>query len=282
MYAKSLILSFLFSLTVSVVDPGPLLPSCIAESQKVETARFILLASENSHTGQRNVNKSKKFDGIARLKYIISQVLETSTKTHEELTRIFRYSPTRKIILKILSLQEFKKETQAPAWTSAMYLNGEIFVPINQSTLDLEELKTAVRHECVHAFTDSITNSKIPAWIDEGLAQIIEGPPNPLLGHALRKWISNNDAMPLDKLMNGFTALNHVHVPVAYAQSMFTTRTLINRYGMQAINNYLNLIKTTEPHAAFTSAFGLTQDDFEEELNIQIFRWAKSESKNPL
>lgn len=118
--------------------------------------------------------------------------------------------------------------------------------------------------------------------MDEGIAQLIEGPPNPVLGPALRRWIAEEEPLPLSWLEGGFTTLDSSVVPAAYAQSLFATRTLVNSSGFAAVRKYLAALKQGwTPQAAFYQAFNQPQADFEQQLGPMIRRWAKSHSPQP-
>ena len=248
-----------------------------AEEQNLktfDTPRFIL------HLGAKGEQSPAKMPNADQLAF---ESLEILNDTYDELSRIFQIQPQTKTVLRFLSPSEFQKETGAPSWTSAMFFRGEITVPISKNApLNFEEIKRALRHEYVHAVIAEISGYSSPAWLDEGIAQLIEGKPNPLLGPALRRWIKHNEAMPLTWLEHGFTGLNSEIVPAAYAQSLFVTRSLINTHGFQKIVYFLTkLSKGSSESEAFKIAFGVSQEAFEDKLTNQIKRWSKSTNMHP-
>ena len=209
--------------------------------------------------------------------------METLTTTSGEFQRIFGVAQKNKVVLRFLTPLDFRRLTKAPDWTSAMFYRGEISIPINpKHGLNSVELHRALRHEYVHAVIAEITNYRSPAWIDEGVAQLLEGQINPLLGPALRNWIKANPAMTLRSLENGFTTLPPELVPAAYAESLFASRTLIRQYGFPAAVKFLSYLgegKTEQE--AFLLAFNETEASFEQRLTGQIRRWAASDQINP-
>ncbi len=217
------------------------------------------------------------------VKDVAQNTISVLDETYEEISRIFGRKPESNVVLRFLSPAEFRDETGAPSWTSAMFYRGEITIPLApKAGINLAELRRAIRHEYTHAVVAELSNYRCPAWLDEGLAQLIEGEPNPLLGPSLRKWIGANDAMPLDWLQNGFTALESGIVPAAYGQSLFATRSLINRLGFSAVISYLDALKKEVPEKeAFLSAFGSTEGDYEKELTSQMQLWARSSAVHP-
>jgi hypothetical protein len=238
------------------------------------TPRFILLIDRTQDT------KGNQEIQLANLAQSSISILDN---TYDELSRVFRTEPTKRVVLRFLSPEQFRIQTGAPSWTSAMYFRDEISIPLtNQTGLRLDELKRALRHEYVHAVVAELSHYRAPAWLDEGVAQLIEGPPNPLLGPALRDWARANAAIPIDWLQNGFTTLDSSIVPAAYAESLFAVRKIVHTSGFSGITKYLQLLGQGVPEKqAFTRAFDLETATFERQLTVEMRRWAQSGQINP-
>lgn len=251
--------------------------SAANESQyaTIDTARFTLHFAGEEEYGGRGVS--------IPVTDIAESSLSILNETYEEYTRIFALRPEKKLVLRFLTPRAFRRVTGAPDWTSAMYFRDEITIPLTSKTgVRISELKRALRHEYVHAIVAEASHYRCPAWIDEGVAQMLEGRPNPLLGPALRRWIERNPAMPLEWLENGFTTLDTPLVPAAYAQSLFAARKLIRELGFSAVTDYLeHLRRGSSEDAAFRLAFKRTKPKFEAELTEQIKRWAASGQEHP-
>lgn len=239
-----------------------------------KTARFIL------HIDKHRSASSGDLRGPEDL---ASHSLSVLDQTFEDLEHIFATAPTRKVVLKFLSPAEFRRQTGAPAWTSAMFYRDEITVPMAEDkAIDYDELGRALRHEYVHAFVAEVSKYRCPAWLDEGVAQLIEGEANPLLAPALRKWVVRNPAIPLDWLHNGFTTLDSAVVPAAYAQSLFAARALVDTEGYSAVLEYLKgLGAGLEEPDAFERAFHQKKAKFENDLTPAMRKWAASDSAHP-
>lgn len=245
---------------------------------RYDTARFTLRMSSLPHeAGSSSEYLRSNQDRLAKL------ALSTLDDTYDELSRIFRLNPPGKVTLNYMAPDEFSRKTGAPAWTNAMYFRGQISIPLTTSNLRSgKDLVKAIKHEYVHAFLGEITRHKCPAWLDEGLAQLLEGKPNSILGPALRNWIRSNRAIKLDRLQHGFTTLNSEMVPAAYAQSLFATRSLVNRYGFSGMRDYLLALgKGGDPKAAFQTAFGISEAKFEASLDKQIRAWSRTGKRHP-
>ncbi len=251
-------------------------PNCsLAESSHAVTSkRFTLYFGEpESRKPQADID----YDSLAKVTLSVLQQMA------DELGRVFEIQPQNRVVIRFLEPDEFRERTGAPAWTNAMYFGGEISIPITPELgVDVEELRRAVRHEYVHAVTAEISDQRCPAWLDEGVAQLVEGPANPILGPSLRSWMATNDPLPLSWLQDGFMGLNKELVPVAYAQSLFAARSLVRTSGYPAIRNYLqNLATGMDDETAFHTAFGKTRTEFETRLAAQLDRWSESSAEHP-
>jgi Peptidase MA superfamily len=246
------------------------------QKQQASKARFLLYFGDKP-THSNHGSKNNLINTLS------VSALQTLNESYDELSRIFKSSPEKQVILRFLPARSFHEKTNSPEWTSAMYIGGEISIPIPENeVLNQDDLRRAIRHEYVHAVISELSHEKCPAWFDEGIAQLIEGEPNPILGPALRAWISNNNAISLTNLKAGFTLLNSTVVPAAYGQSLFAVRKLVNEFGMSAVKNYLTeLGKGEAEHVAFLSAFKINQKDFETQLTADIKQWAKSDQIHP-
>ena len=62
-------------------------------------------------------------------------------------------------------------------WAGGVF-DGKIRVPVEdlRSELRFARVKGVLRHETAHAFTHSIGGAKVPAWLNEGVAQWLEEP----------------------------------------------------------------------------------------------------------
>lgn len=196
---------------------------------------------------------------------------------------LFGSIPPFRSSVRLLDEQTFYEFTGAPAWTNAMFFRGEIIIPISSSDeIDIENLRRSVKHEYSHAILSALSGGTIPGWLDEGLAQWIEGEENPALRRTLRVYLSHSDPIPLSLLQGGFTKLTPRMVPAAYAQSLLAVQTLLKAYGIEQIAYYLTLLrKGVGLQVSFKAAFGLSENHFEQRLHETLRSWAGTKSVPP-
>lgn len=248
-----------------------------SEAEQVSTyqsPRFIL------YFGEKTADVNSKILSREKVADFAFTVLE---KGYDRYSKLFDFTPRKKITIKFLSPAEFKRYTGAPEWTSAMYFNEEITIPFNaKKGINLSDLERAITHEYAHAVIHELSNGTCPAWLDEGLAQMFEGKVNPLLGPALRKWIAQNDAMPLDWLGQGFTLLHESIVPAAYAESLVATKRLVEDEGYEGVTKFLSELRDGKKEKeAFKIAFDESQEHFLVDLTKEIKSWARTNQYNP-
>jgi hypothetical protein len=197
-------------------------------------------------------------------------------RTHQELTKLFGAIPPFRSSVRLLDEPSFYELTGAPGWTNAMFFRGEIIIPLSTSKpIDLDNLQRSVKHEYSHAVLSALSGGAIPGWIDEGLAQWLEGEENPALRNSLKHYLKRSDPVPLHLLQGGFTRLEPAMVPAAYAQSLLAVQAMIKAYGIEKIGIYLNLLRNDEDkEVAFFTAFGLSQSDFELKLHTTLRQWS--------
>lgn len=178
--------------------------------------------------------------------------------------------------IRLMEASSFYERMQVPTWTNAIYLNSRIIIPVETGTAgDTAELQRAIRHELVHAIVDHQTSGSCPGWLDEGLAQLLEGPEHPVLRRALRKWVLEEGAIPFDLLQNGFTKLPRAMVPAAYAQSLYTTKFLLSHQTPETLRAFFDDLRNNVPFSlAFEERFDISFERFEELLTRQLKRLA--------
>lgn len=207
-------------------------------------------------------------------------VVGTLQGIHDELTKMFGTLPAFATSIRLTDIENFRRATGAPGWTNALYYRGQIIIPLSVTEEpDVENLKRSIRHEYTHAVINSLSAGRAPGWLDEGLAEWMEGDENPALRPALAKWLEGNDPVPLSLMQGGFTKMESDMVPAAYAQSLFAATVVINTFGFENIRTYFDGLKQgMSKEAAFAYGFSLDLNSFERRLGKTLLSW---QSKQP-
>ncbi len=120
--------------------------------------------------GRRN----EILDGVEELKVLLES-------TYQDYGDLFGHRPVEageeRIEVVLYRAEGFNRVTGLGDWAGGVF-DGTIRVPAEDLT-DLRRvarLKDVLRHEVAHAFTQSIGGSKVPSWLNEGIAQWLESP----------------------------------------------------------------------------------------------------------
>ena len=80
-------------------------------------------------------------------------------------------------------------------------------------------------------------------------------------------------------LQGGFTKLNPNMVAPAYAQSLYASQMLLNRFRTGTLKKYFKNLRNGQYHQqAFENAFGMSEARFELVLEKSLNRWVSSEA----
>ena len=242
-------------------------------------ARFSLSSSESTlRFTPVNLGDGSRLTLISPSSWseLSDEISKELTQTHQQLTSLFGMVPAFRTSVRLLEEQAFYKLTGAPTWTNAMFYRGEIIIPLSTSeAVDVNNLHRSVKHEYSHAVFSALSGGSIPGWLDEGLAQWLEGEENPALRNTLRVYLKKADPVPLSMLQGGFTKLTPKMVPAAYAQSLLAAQALLKVYGIEKIGVFLRLLRNhISQVSAFETAFGISEREFEERLGSTLRAWA--------
>lgn len=251
----------------------------IAQSGKYSTSKNKVLSFNNLKTNTVRSHKlliknnSITLNVPNRFEELTSLIKDKLFEYHSEFELLFGEIPKDDVVIKIMDESHFFEKTGAPKWTNALYYRNSVMIPIG-AELNLESTLKALKHEYLHSVIDSLTNGRCPGWLDEGLAQWVEGEENPALAEALDQWLKVNQPVSLSLLQGGFTKLRNDMVPAAYAQSLFGVNAIIKAFGLDSLKEYFKKLKNGKSqNIAFQESFNITIVDYQRYLNKLLYKW---------
>lgn len=144
------------------------------------------------------------------------------------LKRRFDYEPKEKISAIFYTEQTFFDVTRAPSWAGALN-DGKLRVPIGGISGNTSELARNITHELTHSFVKFKSQGRCPTWLNEGLAQVMEGKVSSEYQVPLTKLAASGHLPPLQLLSGSFVGLSDGQALVAYAYSLAATEILTER-----------------------------------------------------
>jgi len=139
--------------------------------------------------------------------------------------------------------QAFADITRAPQWVGALN-DGRIRVPVQGLTGVDQELSRVLKHELTHSFVQQKTHGHAPTWIQEGVAQWMEGQRSSENGAALAQIYSEGHAAALGRLEGSWMGMSGDGARYAYAWALANVEYIVQSNGMGDIERILDRIGT--------------------------------------
>lgn len=154
----------------------------------------------------------------------VHQVLESA---YWNIGKTLNSYPSQTLTVVLYTNKQFQDVTRAPAWAGGEF-DGRIRLAVGGAMRTPAALDRVVRHELVHAIIEHAAPRHVPAWVNEGLASILES--------GDRSWVKQvldrtGEIFPLEDLADGFGHLNGRDALVAYAESAVAAQILTERLG---------------------------------------------------
>jgi tetratricopeptide (TPR) repeat protein len=166
--------------------------------------------------------------------------------------------PTRTITVVLYTEEQFQDITLSPTWAAGSY-DGTIRIPTRGALDQPEELERILAHEFVHAVVASIGGRNVPAWLNEGLASMLESDAG-----ADEATLAGADRVPLSQLERSFSRLTAEQARRAYAQSALAVQKAVQLRGTSAIVTLLEDLRRGVPLAsAFYQRLSMRYEDFQ-------------------
>jgi tetratricopeptide (TPR) repeat protein len=172
-----------------------------------------------------------RYEGRQSSERFREQLIEVLEADYRDLSSQFGAEPHSSIQVVLYTDQAFFDVTRAPAWTGALN-DGRLRIPLRGVDFVTPELARVLRHELTHSFVNQLSLGHCPAWLNEGIAQMME--PETLGWRAARlaDLFRGQHEIPLNLLEAGFSPFNREQAGIAYDESLAAVEFIKSRYGM--------------------------------------------------
>jgi hypothetical protein len=189
---------------------------------------------------------------------IAADVITRLETAYRRIVSTVGVTPSHRITAVIYTRAEFNDITRLADWSAAAY-DGRIHVPADEASGEAGELDRILSHEFVHALVAQVGGRTVPAWINEGLATVLE-PAG--VGH-VEGLARTSDRRALSQLPGSFVGLSRHDAELAYASSAHAVRRLIERRGIEALVALLeDLGQGAQFGRAFQQRLAMRYEDF--------------------
>jgi tetratricopeptide (TPR) repeat protein len=213
---------------------------------------------ENQFLETRGAHGSVLFQGSAD-ELIARRVVEQLEAAYEQVGVALDTYPSKPIRVVLYTREQFRDITRLSEWTAAGF-DGRIRVPIAGAIEQPEELDRVLVHEVTHAVVGTMSGRVAPAWLNEGLATMLEPGGNEEAEATLAQ---TNVRPELAGLHRSFVELPEGEAQVAYAYSTRAVARLVALKGMPALVSLLQDLGRGVPfESAFHQRFEMRYEEF--------------------
>jgi tetratricopeptide (TPR) repeat protein len=170
-------------------------------------------------------------------------ILNALESDYSDLQSQLDYTPPAQIGVVLYTGQAFEDITRAPSWVGALN-DGRIRIPVQGLTSVTPELAHVLKHELTHSFVGQKSHYRAPTWLQEGLAQWMEGKRSGANAAALVNAASQGLTPSLGSLEGSWMGLTGNTASMAYAWSLAVVESIIDRDGMDDVSRLLDRLAT--------------------------------------
>ena len=206
---------------------------------------------EESYKENESSHFKLRYSGAAA-PALAREVLRTLERHFSAIESQLNFTPAEPIGVILYTQDAFSDITKAPSWAGALN-DGRIRVPVQGLAGVDSELSRVLKHELTHSFIAQKTRSACmglaascaihaPAWIQEGLAQWMEGQRSREDAAVLLQIYNDNKAIPLSRLEGSWLNMSGDTARYAYAWALANIEYIVQADGMGDVERILDRI----------------------------------------
>ena len=199
-------------------------------------------AEEETYREGETAHFALKYNGSATpdLARGILHVLEDD---FNDLESQLDYTPHEQIAVILYTEQAFADITRAPQWVGALN-DGRLRIPVQGLTSVTPELARVLKHELTHSFVGQKSHNRAPTWLQEGVAQWMEGRRSTSTAGSLVEMAGQGSIPPLGALEGSWMGLSGGSASFAYGWSLAVVESIIDSGGVSDISRLLDRVAT--------------------------------------
>jgi tetratricopeptide (TPR) repeat protein len=200
-------------------------------------------SEEEGYREGETAHFSLKYNGSAAPQ-LASAILRALEDDFRDIESQLDYTPPEQIGVILYTGQEFADITRAPSWVGALN-DGRIRIPVQGLSGVTPELARVLKHELTHSFVGQKSHNRAPTWLQEGVAQWMEGRRSSAASSALLETAAQNEIPSLAALEGSWLSLSGNSAAFAYAWSLAVVESIVQSGGVTDISRLLDRIATS-------------------------------------
>jgi len=239
------------------IHPSPEVALWLEKAERDNAAESEFRAGETSHFILR-------YHGGATPQ-LAAEILRTLEEHFRSIQSELRFTPAEPIGVILYTQEAYRDITRAPGWARALN-DGRIRVPVQGLTSVSDQLAHVLKHELTHSFIQQKTLGRCPGWLQEGLAQWIDGQRSASDAQPLIAAFEREVPVSLKLLEGSWEGFPEQAARWAYAWSLASVESIIADSGMAGIERLLeNLTTEFSVEAALRAALHTNYADLQQQ-----------------
>ena len=212
------------------LKPDPEVQAALEKAQRDKQEEESYKENESSHFTLR-------YNGAAE-PALARDVLRTLEAHFSAIESELNFTPPDSIGVVLYTQQAFADITRAPGWAGALN-DGRIRVPVQGLSGVTPELSRVLKHELTHSFVAQKTRGHVPTWIQEGLAQWMEGKRSGEYAAVLLQIYQQGQMPALSTLEGSWMGLSSDAASYAYGWALASIECIVESGGMGDVERIL-------------------------------------------
>ncbi len=190
-------------------------------------------------------------------------------------------APTQPVTVVLQTGAEFQNDLRNPEWAGGIN-DGTIRVPVGGLERVTPGALLVLRHELAHSFVTAATGGRCPTWLQEGIAQWLEGGDPGRQDAEVAVAVRQGRVLSLPSLEGGFRHLSAPEATLAYAQSLSAVAHILRTRGELGVTRLLAALGDGLPtEEAFVVSLAESYPEFQAAWTKDILGSQRSTQTRP-